>query len=591
MNQVLNVQFIAFQSQEMIDFYESIQSVELIEDYIEYFNRREIKVKAIKNETNFISLYFQSLDNNPNQRKAEFYLDENEVCEQLMNFGQITFYFVDENNLNFSHNGRYYSRESRLLRLICFAEVKHLFIVSKNPGAMKTFIDEQLMQQYLLIERLELQKIQTIKHISFDNVMDEIKKLKPIQVKELQLDCVFRIFGLRNKFIMVEVLKGILLPEVQLYFDRQDQGEKRKVIDIWLSGIKELHNQIVAPNQYAIVLMDKFAANLHIKGSLGYDYRLRPTPPVPDRNQLQGMIQCPNEQKKLDFHTDNKKIFSDCIIGNGKVQKTVTTASLELDELKKEILDQKIDLYKPYNLYQIKIALPSRCIGYSTHDQYPQISKILNCAQGLESQYYGKITKIQGPINITKPNVAKQFVLAYKQDQKQTLNQLQPGVPLNGKKFYKCRLCKEQGINSIIIPCGHYRYCNECVGEQQQCLFCDQPIKDKITLPLAGLDEKIYKLNKIQLNEIIDRLLGDQKSKLDFQVCLDWIKLYLSGQFQLHLVDKCECNKYLKAYGYCALKHMTYMCKECFKQNKIVKCKDCQQGFIEKNMINCNFHE
>ena len=32
--------------------------------------------------------------------------------------------------------------------------------------------------------------------------------------------------------------------------------------------------------------MDKFAANLHIKGSLGYDYKLRPTPPVPDRNQL-----------------------------------------------------------------------------------------------------------------------------------------------------------------------------------------------------------------------------------------------------------------------------------------------------------------
>lgn len=48
----------------MIDFYDSIQSIELVEDYIEYFNRREIKVKAIKNETNYISMYFQSLDNN-----------------------------------------------------------------------------------------------------------------------------------------------------------------------------------------------------------------------------------------------------------------------------------------------------------------------------------------------------------------------------------------------------------------------------------------------------------------------------------------------------------------------------------------------
>ena len=67
-----------------------------------------------------------------------------------------------------------------------------------------------------------------------------------------------------------------------------------------------------------MVLMDKFAANLHIKGSLGFHYRLRAVPPVPDRNQLWGMIQCPNELKKLDFHSDNKKIFSDCIIGTGK---------------------------------------------------------------------------------------------------------------------------------------------------------------------------------------------------------------------------------------------------------------------------------
>lgn len=49
-----------------------------MEEYIEYFQKREIKVKTLYNETDYINIFCKTLDNTT-IGKPNFYLDENEV--------------------------------------------------------------------------------------------------------------------------------------------------------------------------------------------------------------------------------------------------------------------------------------------------------------------------------------------------------------------------------------------------------------------------------------------------------------------------------------------------------------------------------
>ena len=62
----------------MLEYFESIQSVNLVEEYVEYFQKKEIKVKTLSNGTDYINIFCKSLDN-INIKKPDFYLDENEV--------------------------------------------------------------------------------------------------------------------------------------------------------------------------------------------------------------------------------------------------------------------------------------------------------------------------------------------------------------------------------------------------------------------------------------------------------------------------------------------------------------------------------
>ena len=66
-----------------------------MEEYLEYFQMKEIKDKTLSNGTDIINVFCKSLDNF-NIKKPDFYLDENEVLyyhlykkvlDLLVNFG------------------------------------------------------------------------------------------------------------------------------------------------------------------------------------------------------------------------------------------------------------------------------------------------------------------------------------------------------------------------------------------------------------------------------------------------------------------------------------------------------------------------
>ena len=67
----------------MLEYFESIQSVDLVDEYVEYFHKRELRVKTFSNETDYINIFCKSLDN-INIKKPDFYLDENEVLSLLI---------------------------------------------------------------------------------------------------------------------------------------------------------------------------------------------------------------------------------------------------------------------------------------------------------------------------------------------------------------------------------------------------------------------------------------------------------------------------------------------------------------------------
>ncbi|KAM3129383.1 hypothetical protein pb186bvf_018531 [Paramecium bursaria] len=220
-----------------------------------------------------------------------------------------------------------------------------------------------------------------------------------------------------------------------------------------------------------------------------------------------------------------------------------------------------------------KMKFPTNFLSYSSYEQYPQLSKFLYSYQGLESLYYVIITKLKVPSGLYSPQEPKLNVLAVKQIEDQTLYKLISGTPLNGKKFYICRICKEHDVNCLLIPCGHYRYCLDCIGNQQECLFCDKLIQARIPLTLLGLNYKQYQLYKLNLTQIIDGLMHYENSTIDPQTCSEWIKLYNNSFIDLNNIQKCDCNQTVKAFGQCAQNHITYKCKLCFSNKKIKQCR------------------
>ena len=56
--------------------------MDLVDEYLEYFQKKEIKVKTFINGTDYINIFCKSLEN-INIKRPDFYLDENEVLSLI----------------------------------------------------------------------------------------------------------------------------------------------------------------------------------------------------------------------------------------------------------------------------------------------------------------------------------------------------------------------------------------------------------------------------------------------------------------------------------------------------------------------------
>ena len=54
-----------------------------------------------------------------------------------------------------------------------------------------------------------------------------------------------------------------------------------------------------------------------------------------------------------------------------------------------------------------------------------------------------------------------------------------PGQPADENQR-RCKICMDQLINIVFIPCGHLIFCSKCAQAMNKCPMCRKPIPRKV---------------------------------------------------------------------------------------------------------------
>ncbi|CAD8086975.1 unnamed protein product [Paramecium sonneborni] len=113
------------------------------------------------------------------------------------------------------------------------------------------------------------------------------------------------------------------------------------------------------------------------------------------------------------------------------------------------------------------------------------------------------------------------------------------------RKFIcKCRFCKLSIIDSVMIPCGHVRYCNGCAYIMRECYYCDQK---SISYGVIQIKECNPNLHRLLIQGSLEEMFLDHTN---FKVIPKMIQFELEQQIQSpNLYFKCiKCRKELISY-------------------------------------------
>lgn len=123
-----------------------------------------------------------------------------------------------------------------------------------------------------------------------------------------------------------------------------------------------------------------------------------------------------------------------------------------------------------------------------------------------EIAYIGSVVQVHKEVAVVYPKDPKVTILipTYPKEPKSELI-------INNKDIRPmCRICKEQNANTILLQCGHLRYCSECVEgcvENKICYYCDKAITNQKLLNLIRVDDTLYKefkhMDMTQLNSYV----------------------------------------------------------------------------------------
>ena len=83
------------------------------------------------------------------------------------------------------------------------------------------------------------------------------------------------------------------------------------------------------------------------------------------------------------------------------------------------------------------------------------------------------------PFELASNNVIRKTIMSSRQSH--------PKLPDDeGDLGNKCRICFDQSISTIILPCGHQAFCTECATKLEVCAFDRKPITQIVPVFNAG---------------------------------------------------------------------------------------------------------
>ncbi|CAD8112234.1 unnamed protein product [Paramecium primaurelia] len=209
---------------------------------------------------------------------------------------------------------------------------------------------------------------------------------------------------------------------------------------------------------------------------------------------------------------------------------------------------------------------------------------------------YGQVQKDNFEIQFTKRNNVKQdqteLVEYYipLNDEDIIVNVQRGELQQKGNHIIKCRICMENTSNTLLIPCGHLRYCFDCQSELQECLFCETKIQQRKKLIVKQLDQDKNNLLKELMWKYQDLLKLSLQSNLNIEQNLKINRYQNDINFNQYYCQKCNKSKGTE-YINCQQNHLISYCLECSQQIKECEFKGCNQKIICKGHIKFNFEE
>ncbi|CAK68527.1 unnamed protein product (macronuclear) [Paramecium tetraurelia] len=163
--------------------------------------------------------------------------------------------------------------------------------------------------------------------------------------------------------------------------------------------------------------------------------------------------------------------------------------------------------------------------------------------------------------------------------------QVQKGTHIN-----KCRICMENTSNTLLIPCGHLRYCFDCQSEVQECLFCDTKIQSRKKLIVKQVDQNKNNLLKELTWRHQDLLKLSLQQNINIEQNVKINRFQYDIDFSQYYCQKCNKSKGTE-FTICQQNHLLNHCLECSEQINECEFKGCKQKIICKGKIKYNFDE
>ncbi|CAD8126352.1 unnamed protein product [Paramecium sonneborni] len=390
-------------------------------------------------------------------------------------------------------------------------------------------------------------------------------------------DVLMQILSRNKNELEVALIKGIIISSDFCFFENQN-AENKKI-------------QII-----------------EIEGNLNYRYSNQ------DNQIFRIKISDDTELKNQSFISNNPfqiKQFTEIIVFKAKFNSIKSEENFYMNYRKTSNMSvliggeqydiKNLEFFNSTSYNKFKLTLSSSkfvCVqqfssekGLSINNQLIIIDKVSE-----EIIAFGEVEEDNFQINLTQNIHQQQIIQEIEEfylplnDEDILQNIARGELQQKGNHIIKCRICMENCSNTLLIPCGHLRYCFDCSADIQDCLFCDSKILSKKKINVKLIQQNQNELLKDLMWKYQDLLRFSLQQNINVEQNLKINRIKNQINFNQYYCQKCNKSKGTRFVN-CEKNHLINYCEECSKQIKECELNGCNQNQLHKGEIQFKFDE